>query len=265
MTMQKYGGTLVFSGRDALEEIEVVDFDNLRTLHFGNQVMQSSMYLDDPYALEMEYNRVMMCSLLFHLPQKVLLLGLGGGAKPKFLWKYLPRCCMDVVEQSPLVIDVSRRFFQVPNDRRMNIYQVEALSFLLGAQDESYDMIFTDLYISSGMSATVQIPEFFSLCHSKLLPGGILIWNLWRYSNSAITERCMTGLTASFGKNYLCLPNQESPNLVIMAFKEPLPRITKKGIIGRSKDLFAETKLDFPKIVNELKFFKGYGSIFQNL
>jgi spermidine synthase len=79
--MKKYGGTLLFQASDAHGSAEVVEDKNLRHLHLGTSVQQSSMFLNDPYALEMEYTQKMAASvLLFPNPQSALFLGLGGGS-----------------------------------------------------------------------------------------------------------------------------------------------------------------------------------------
>ena len=83
--MEKYDGTLIFEGKDRFGPVEVVDGPLLRTMHFGTPTIQSSMYLNDPIALEMEYNKVMMLGLVFNPnPESALFLGLGGDPSQNF-------------------------------------------------------------------------------------------------------------------------------------------------------------------------------------
>ncbi len=59
----------------------------------------------------------MMAFLLFNdRPERVLMIGLGGGSLAKFIYHYLPRARTQVVEINPRVVAVARQFFNVPPD-----------------------------------------------------------------------------------------------------------------------------------------------------
>jgi spermidine synthase len=263
--MKKYDGKLIFHQRNQLGDIEVVDGPLLRTLHFGTPVVQSSMYLDDPFALEMEYNRVMMLGLLFNPnPQKALFLGLGGGSKSKFLWKYFTECHVDAVEYNPLVIDVCTRYFDVPRDDRFAIYAEEATVFLSRSLEPQYNFIFIDLYIDSGMSEAVGENDFFEACFNQLKEGGVLVWNLWRSSPKELIESSVGNLAHFFGQDLLILPIQESLNYILMAFKKPTPTDSLKVITHQAEKLTRKTGMDFVKTLSDLNHFQGHGFLFQD-
>lgn len=251
--MEKYGGQLIFSAKDLSEEIEVVDYPDIRALHFGNPVMQSSMYHIDHYAIEMEYNRVMMMAILFRSPlKKVLFLGLGGGAKAKFLWKYAPECLIDTVELSKVVIDVSQQYFYVPiGDDRFKIYEGDALEFLYHTPQQTYDILFADLYVAAGISPIVADSHFFSLCERALSPGGILVWNMWSQSEGLLQSQSIQELESLF-ENVLLLPNPESSNCVVMAFKAPTPHFTYKKAKATAEKWKRITKMNFPQLLDYL-------------
>ena len=71
--------------------VEVSEQDGIRSMHLGSDTVQSSMRLDDPSALVLSYTRAMMAFLLFRpRPAHLLMLGLGGGSLPKFVYKHFP-------------------------------------------------------------------------------------------------------------------------------------------------------------------------------
>ena len=75
--------------RDAKPSIAVSESRGVRTLHVGGEAIQSSMRLEDPYALALDYTRCMMAFLLFHPePREALMIGLGGGSLAKFFHKH---------------------------------------------------------------------------------------------------------------------------------------------------------------------------------
>jgi spermidine synthase len=250
--MEKYGGQLIFSGKDAMGPVEVVDHPHVRNLHFGNAVIQSSMYHADPYAIEMEYNRVMMFAVVFQMSLKnVLFLGLGAGSKSKFLWKYAPECTLDVVELSPLVVEAGHRFFHVPEEDHFNIHLAEAQEFMTTARQHFYDIVFVDLYDAAGMSSIIAHPDFFRLCYEALLPGGILVWNMWTASDENLNTECLHYLGAYFDE-LLFLPNQESTNCVVYAFKAPVWPYTYEEIKTRAEQWEQKSKMGFTRLFDYL-------------
>lgn len=253
--MKRYQGTLVYSGKDEVATVEVVENSKIRYLHFGTPVEQSSMLLDDPFALEMEYNKLMMASLLFQPdPRNVLFLGLGGGSKQKFLWKYFPKCRLETVEWSPLVIEVSYNYFYVPRDKRMNIVCDNAANFLAQGEENLYDLIFIDLYIENKMSPIVSSSDFFKKCEAKLKKGGVLVWNLWRGSSQDLVESTIQKMSDIFGMNFLILTNQESSNYVLIIFKEPITPYTYSAIKRNAHELKERSGVDFFKLLTDLNF-----------
>ena len=65
--------------------VEVSERDNIRSLHIGNDTIQSSMNLDDPFGLQLNYTKVMALVLIFKAnPEDILFVGLGGASLQKF-------------------------------------------------------------------------------------------------------------------------------------------------------------------------------------
>ena len=148
--MLKYNSTLIYEGKDDYGPVEVVEKDGLRSMHFGTQNKQSEMSLSDPYALTVEYTRLMSMALLFQsAPKSALFLGLGGGSLPKFIWKYFPRCLLHAVERSPLVVDLCYRYFALRRSPRLHVHVFDAFDFLKSC-DNPFDLIFIDLFQSDG-------------------------------------------------------------------------------------------------------------------
>src|SRR5688572_29228633 len=99
------------------DAVYVTERFGVRSLHIGSDTIQSSMRLARPNDLELAYTRSMMAFLLFHdQPQRVLLVGLGGGSLVKFIYHRMPWANVEVVEVNPQVVMVARQNFQVPPD-----------------------------------------------------------------------------------------------------------------------------------------------------
>lgn len=247
--MFKYHGRLLFQGKDLYTSVEVVEDPPLRLLHFGTSVSQSSMYLDNPYKIEMEYNQVMLLSLIYNpTPKKVLFLGLGAGAKQKFIWKHFS-CEVHSVELSPLVIEVGYRFFEIPRDPKMIIHQTDAVQFLRESEEVDFDFIFVDLYDANGMASVVGTSDFFQLCRNKLNATGVLVWNLWRQTDEKLMKSTINSLTQAFEAPYKILTVEESLNLVLYTFASNLD-ISLEILKENAAQLSVKTGLDFTSLLN---------------
>ena len=97
------------AGPQPPSEVVVSEEEGVRFLHLGGEHIQSAMRIDAPDELELDYTRTMMAFLLFHpRPRECLMIGLGGGSIPKFLFRRLPGVRTRVVELSPAVITAAR-------------------------------------------------------------------------------------------------------------------------------------------------------------
>ena len=113
--MAEIEGRIIHKAKDRYCDLTVAESGGKRTLYFGGDTVQSSMYLHQPTTLAMEYSQAMMSILLFNRhPSRVLLFGLGGGSLVKFFLDVCPNTEIDVVEISSKVIETAREYFYLP-------------------------------------------------------------------------------------------------------------------------------------------------------
>ena len=152
-----------------------------RELRFGNQVVQSAMSTLQPDCLLLRYTKQMLASLAL-VPQltKILHIGLGGGSLPSFLHYHFPDLNQCVVEINPLVIEIAFEFFQLPQDPRLRVHQLD-LSKSWGDLTEGYDLILLDAYDQAGTSSIFDSSSLLYQLQERLHPGGWLIGNFWNH------------------------------------------------------------------------------------
>jgi spermidine synthase len=154
----------------------IIEDERTRRLHFSLDLIQSSMRIDDPFALECAYTRKMMAFLLFVPdPGHVLMVGLGGGSLAKFCHRHLPRARLSVVEVNPDVIAL-RGAFGVPDDKRLAIIQADAAEYLPAAEGDT-DVLLLDGFDSRGIAPTFLNRGFYQAARRRLRPGGLLVAN----------------------------------------------------------------------------------------
>lgn len=173
-----YGGAKVVYSRDTrYHRLAVIDVEGTRVLRFGSS-FQSAMSLADPFRTEYRYTDFFALGLAYRPQAKsVLFLGLGGGSAPKRLWRDFPSLRLDVVELDPVVVDVARRYFNVPDDPRLAI-EVEDGRRYLAKTDRRWDVIAIDTFFEDGIPFHLATREFLELVRSRLAPGGVVVTNI---------------------------------------------------------------------------------------
>lgn len=205
----------VFKTRDPLgQSIEVCEGlyneERMRLL-LVDGAMQSAQYLDPLLQDELafEYMREFEWAFRLHpAAQRVLLIGGGGFAYPRFFLKQYPEKSIDVVELSPTIVEVARDYFGLRaleaqySDRLRVIVgdghrYLEKLSATFATTDASvgvanagdreahtaaegdslrYDVILNDAYIGYKSSASMQASA--QLFHQCLTDGGLYAANM---------------------------------------------------------------------------------------
>lgn len=255
MCAHRYSGDVIFSSCDADGVIDVIDESGLRSLQFGTAARQSTMFLREPQRLALTYTHCMMTSLLFgDAPGHALMLGLGGGSLVKFLLDRCGGCTVDAVEKRPKIVEVARRYFHLPQDRRLSVHVGDGLRFLEGEPTDPYDLIAVDLHDSRGMAPVVLRQEFFPCCCARLATDGVLTVNLWYGTCESEEQLVRDNLLETFEGRVLYLPVAGKRNCISLAFGPS--RDLDLAAAGRRADQWQKrTNIDFPGLLSELRRF----------
>src|SRR6185369_13369083 len=120
------------------------------TLVFDDKNVQSRMLPDEPARLVVEYTRLVMGFLLFHPePQRIAMIGLGGGSLAKYCARNLRDADFTAIEISPDVIALRSAFGIPPDGPRFRIRCEDGAAFVR-REDESFDVLLVDGFDSAG-------------------------------------------------------------------------------------------------------------------
>lgn len=213
-----YLGRVLFHDQDEHGPIDVVEEEDggLLSLQFGSTARQSTMFVDRPDELTLEYTRCLMSALVLREapPRRALVLGLGGGSLVKFLLRHLPGCRVEVVELRPRIVEVAQRFFALPRTHdRLHIHVTDGRRFLLDHAGEPFDLVLLDLHTGQGMAPVVHEDDFLPACRRATAADGVFSANLWFGSDTALKGRVHRLLQASF-ERILHLPVPGRSNCV---------------------------------------------------
>jgi len=255
-TMQRYGGELIYHGRDEDGVIEVVDTHGVRALHFGTSPRQSALSLKDPGRLELAYVRAMLSPLpLIDDPRRALLIGLGGGSLARFLLEQFPDCQVEAVERRAKVVEIAHGFFGLPRVERLSVHVADACrraAALSREAPQAFDLILVDAYDHLGMDASINARGFLDDCAKLLHPQGALSMNLW--GTHAVALRQSTGLlkTCFPGRAFrLAVPNRG--NIIGLGLGEDVDSANLRRLHPKARELEFRTGLEMPYFLRNLR------------
>ena len=264
--MYKYNGLLIHQSHDDEGIIEIVDDNNIRSLHFGSEPRQSSMRLSDPNYLHSLYARAVMGLLLFNdNPKDILMIGLGGGTITKYLLHQFPDCKIKVIEYRKDVLKVARSHFHLPRDPRLKVKigcGGEYISIQSKQHEEKHDLLVIDAFDHEGMAIEVSSVNFFDGCRTLLKEDGLLVINLWG-TNKALFQQVSWNMGQVFDDKVLFLPVRKRGNVIGFAFREKTRKYSMKELTLKAKQLEQHYQLEFPTFIKDLK--RNNASILNNV
>lgn len=215
--------------RDSLySHIVVEDVGGLRTLYF-NTWPQSEMLVRDPYRGALQYTEMFHAVLAFNPQCKhVLVIGLGGGSAPKAFLSRYSDITVHTVEIDPVVAQVAREYFVVPEGSRHTVTIEDGRRFL-ARSSQTYDAILVDAYLADYYGAYAPFhlatQEFFQLAKSRLSEKGVLAYNvIWSsLSWSDVSLRAMHKTVSTVFDNVYMLPARRSKNVVLVCVPGSAP------------------------------------------
>ena len=239
---------------------------DVRTLTLDNLV-HTYINLKEPTRLVYEYEQVfgMTAADLAaarNRPPRVLLIGGGGYAFPRYLTQVYPGSTMHVVEIDPVVTRTVYEDLGLSRSAPITTWNEDGRQFLLRNDSREYDLILGDAFRDAySVPYHLTTREFATMVAGALGPGGIYAVNVIDGRSALFLRSYLRTLQQVFGHVYL-LPIdsqwRQNPQIttVILASNEPIDvaRLTARRPIG----IPADTKI-FALSEAELRGFLASG------
>lgn len=186
------------------------------SLQFSRRQTQSRMLTGEPDVLLIDYTRTMLATLLLRPgPQRIGMVGLGGGSQAKFCYRHLPEARIEVVENNPGVIALRREFAIPDDDERLQVHLDDGARFLCSRRG-CYDLLLVDGYDEHGIPAALSTQAFYDDCRDALAPGGAMSVNLFSTDATAHFAR----IRQSFEGRAVMLEEMKMSNRVAFAWRK---------------------------------------------
>jgi spermidine synthase len=241
---------IIFDGESTFGRVWVVErADGLRALYMGaGRGRQSALYPDRPMHLELAYTRLGMVGLaLVPGDARILFVGLGGGAMPRYAHHLLPDAHIEVVEIDPLILHVAQQYFAFRPDPRLVVHTGDGRAFIEQAPPAAYDLIVLDAFSDDAIPFALTTRQFLEAVRSRLAPGGVVVSNLFGASGEYASM--LATYAAVFDQIRLIRVGRGTQRILVAG--PARPSLDRAGLVQASHELGqrAELGFDLPGLV----------------
>jgi len=191
------------------------------------------MKVNNINGLTLGYTKAMVTGLVFtpHLTTATIM-GLGAGSITKHLLSHFPALQIHAVEYRQAVANIAQQYFELPETKRCTIHINDAVNYIKNTTIKS-DIIFSDLYSSTGMELKQIQSSYLKHCKNALNDHGVLVLNICHTQLSLRKE--LTYLLADEFENRLVSFNIDGDNTIVFAFKTTMPSLTTEVLQNNLK------------------------------
>ncbi len=217
---------VIFEKRSLYRNIQVTDDADRRCLKFANRQhrvsRQSCQFHDDPNRLVFDYGKLVFTAFLLNPePERILVIGLGGGSLPRLMQELFPGARIDSVEIDPAVIEVAEKYFDYrvrPDDR---VLAQDGRVFVRRAllRGQTYDFVLLDAFTGDYIPEHMMTLDYLQECKRLLAEGGVLVANT--FSSSRLYPHETATFAAAF--DWIWNLRRRSGNRVIITGNMPKP------------------------------------------
>ncbi|ASP47513.1 spermidine synthase [Cognaticolwellia beringensis] len=234
----------IHSERSLYRNILVEEKNGLRCLKFNvrsTKTQQSCMLVDDPQRLVFNYTKMLFSSLLINPnPERILIIGLGGGTMSNTLHQIYPKATITNVEIDPAVIKVARNYFSFFENDHITAVAQDGRIFVKreSIKKQQYDWIILDAFNGDYIPEHLMTQEFLQEAKNLLSDNGVLAANTFSVSDLYNYESAT--YKSVFG-DFFNVRNNRNSNRIILASTKPLP--TNDIIAARAIELSEKLSL----------------------
>ncbi|NLW51411.1 MAG: fused MFS/spermidine synthase [Candidatus Brocadiaceae bacterium] len=243
-------GRLVHQQNTLYHRVYVYQAGSVFALEFGRQRAASVQSRVDVANLRrhmLEYSVLTFSGLLYQPePERILVLGLGGGTIPRELHHHFPDAAIDVAEIDPDVPPIAQRYFAFRPDERLRVHVADGRLFIRNRARatpvERYDLIILDAFNSDYIPFHLMTREFLEEVKGVLAEDGAVVANV--FWNNRLFDAELKTFEAVFRRCQVFV-GQQSGNAMIVSPGPKAPTFTPEQAHARAAELQARHRFDF--------------------
>lgn len=184
---------------------------------------QSCRFLDDYDKLVFPYAKMVMSSLLVQdNPQRILIIGLGGGTLVHTYSTLFPQAEIVVSEIDEAVVRVAKEYFDFAETDKIKVATEDGRVYIkrAGIRAEQFDLVILDAFNGEYIPEHLMSAEFLTEVKALLPPDGMVIANT--FSTSRLYAAESVTYAQVFGE-FFNIRQSGTGNRVVVASMQPLP------------------------------------------
>ena len=250
---QQQLGQVIHEKSSLYNSIFVYKDGSIVSLKFGKRAtlnLQSQVDLNDPRRHMLEYTTMTFCGLFYKpQPQRMLVLGLGGGVIPREMHHHFPQLQIDVAEIDPDIPPVAARFLGFHEDEKLKVHVDDGRMFIKKQLRcnpvPKYDMIILDAFNGDYIPFHLMTKEFLQEVKGVLADDGVVIANVF-YTNRLFDAEFKTFLSV-FGRSQAFF-GAVSGNAMLVSPGPACPILTEQEAVEHAQQLQQKHNLSFDLI-----------------
>jgi len=234
----------------------VVDEGGLRFLRADSAdgPDQTVIVRDAPESLEMPYLRaVALIAAALPSPERVLLIGLGGGGFVHHLRAWHPRARIDAVEIDPVVVRLAGDHFGLASGPQLIVHIADGADFVeRPGSAQAYDLVFLDAYHGDTIPPALRTHAFLDRLSETLRHDGLAVANVSARGRDGFVE-----MFASVFERCVTLRARQDDNLLIVGSRGSSPSPRDVFVAARALDGRGAHEFRFETIARTLRSCEG--------
>lgn len=205
------------------------------SMHFDMSSIQSVMRKDNPEHLVLGYTRTIMGFLFFQPePERIVMIGLGGGSLAKYCAKHLPDAHFTAVEINAQVIALREKFRIPADNEKFAVVHANGADYVAN-RSEKVDVLLVDGFDEDGHPGKLCSAGFYDNCYAKLRDGGVMTVNL--LASDLKFGTYISRIRDSFEDKVVVVDAEEHGNKIAFAYKGSEFPLSKETCLERIRTL----------------------------
>jgi spermidine synthase len=216
--------TRISHRQTALTGLRIEQHENELLLKFDTdfEAIQSAIDIKNPQRLIMHNLQFLLGVLLFMPePEKILILGIGGGSLVHYFHHYLPGSHITGIEYDAELLEIAHQQLKLPQPSARLDYIVADARDYISQTVQKYDLIVVDIFDAAYSPTWLLQKQFTERLRQCLTPNGAATYNLLIDGDKKF-RRFYQLVIDLFDQQTLCMDTEDYENILVYAFNFPV-------------------------------------------
>ena len=235
----------IFKAKTAYASLTIEQKGDLIYLRTDDNALQSVINRQNPERLELQNLHSLMGILLFlPVPEKICLLGTGGGGLIHFFRHHYRNSQVTAVEIDGELLEIMHERMNLPHPDERLTYIIDDARHYIDTNQQKYDLIITDLFLGNRSPDWLLQETSMQSLYSMLTHKGGLCYNLV-IDDEDDFKAFYASLRQIFDQQTLCLPVAGLDNTIAFALRQRPPDCDMSEYMQKALELGEQHEISY--------------------